>query len=450
MRKILCMLMVVAGFCACAQAESFVVTKDGKGLWVWSTRKDNDKILYIDKETGDEKSFPAGDVEAVIPKMKPGTPYPLEQVNGYVSSLKALEKKHQRLKRILTQLLQEWESFLKEDPGLEKAIDDEAKTFKASDKLTKAYKGAVMNLGMLKYKDAQGKYAAKIDTLVQDAKKDYYEAGFARLEALSATNKINLVDFIETKELVVALSEFCDAPHKEKAGKCLEKARQIALRSNTRLALDGFATARTVNAYLSSLDLLHRSRVVLAAEEIQQKAIDTMMSGLARDAGRVLPAYKFDYKGYPLTANDRALLNKYQNYSSRVSFSSERDEQCLVFPLKQPERIRLNSSYTLPLRLVFNRLQPPNRKYSIWVYIPAAEDGGGPYIRSVPLENVSITNGHAEATFTFKFEQDKDDFIPGAAEDGKVYVYLALEGLVASEGREARVLPLSCACRLGM
>lgn len=450
MKNALCMVMVVVGFCACAQAESFIVTKDGKGVWAWSTRKDGDKILYVDKETGDEKSYSAGEVEAVILKMQPGAQEPLDQVQGYVSSLKSLEKKHQRLKRVLTQLLQEWEAFLKEDPGLEKAIDAEARAFKASDKLTRAYKGAVMNLGMLKYKDAQGKYTAKIDALVQDAKKDYFVAGFARLEAMAVTNRIELADFSETRELVVALSEFCDAPHKEKAGKCLEKARQTAFRSNTRLALDGFATNRTINAYLSSRDLLNRSKAVLVSGEVQQKTIDGMMASLTRDAGRVLPAYKFDYKGYPLTANDRALLSKYQTYSSQVSFSSERDEQCLVFPLTQPERVTLNRSFTLPLRLVFNRIQPQDRKYSMWVYIPCAEDGGGAYIRSVPLENVILTNGHAEVKFAFNFEQDKKDFIPGAAKDGKVYVYLALEGLMAPEGGGAQVLPISLACRLLM
>lgn len=451
MRKILCVFMVFAGVCALARAESLVVTKDGKGLWVWSTRTDNGKILYVDKETGDEKSLPASDVEAVVPKLQPGAQYKPEEVKGYVASLKALEKKHQRLKRSLTQLLQEWEAFLKEDPGLEKMIDDEASAFKASDKLTRAYKAAVMNLGMFKYKDAQGKYAAKIDALVQDAQKEYFQAGFARLEAMAATNRISLADFIETRELVVALSGICDAPHKEQAGRNLEKARLTALRSNSRLALDGFAAKRTVDAYLGSRDLLHRTRVEVAFDDAQRKAIDGLVDGLVRDAGRLLPAYRFDYKGFPLTANDRALLGKYQNFSSRVSFSSERDEQCLVIPLKQPDRIRLNSPYTLPFRLVFNRIQPQGRKYSMRVYIPAAEDGGGePYIRSVPLENISVTNGHAEVTFAFKFEQDGKDFTPGAAEDGRVYAYLSLEGLLAPEGTEGRVLPISCACRLMM
>lgn len=449
-RNILICLAFIC-LCAFARGESFIVTKAGKGFWAASARKENEKILYIDKESGEEKNLPVGDVEAIIPKAQKGMQYPVDQVKSRVSSLKVLEQKHEGLTRVLNQLLQEWEAYLKEDPDFEKKVDDVAAAFNSSDKLTRAYKGATMDLGMLKYKDMSGKYTAKIDKLVEDVKKDYIVSGFARLEAMANTNKIDISDFVEVRDLAVSVSELCDAAQKQKAGMFREKARLVALGVNTRKALAEFASSKTIDAYLSGRDRLHRTRGVIASEDSHRKVIDGMIAGLMRDAGRALPAYNFEVNGYPLSRNDREMLDKYRNFSSRVSWKSDDfQEQCLMIPLKQPEKIALNRRFTLPFRLVFNRIQPKDRKYSISVYIPGVKDGVGSYSSSIPLEGLQVTNGHAEVTFAHDFDQAKDGYVPGAADDGRVHVYVTLECLMTPDGEMEKSVPISCACRFYM
>lgn len=446
MRRIMLFLAVTC-FCACAQAESFIVTKEGKGLWAASVKKENDKILYIDKATGDEKTISVGDVESIIPKAQKGLQYPADQIKSRVSSLKVLEQKHEGLTRVLNQLRQEWEAYLKEDPEFEKKIDDAKKAFDESNKLTKAYKGATVDLSMFKYKDVQAKYMEKIDKYIEEVKKEYIASGFAHLERMANTNKMDISEFSEVKELASSLSEICDAAQKPKAGVFREKARLVALGVNTRRALAEFASARTVDAYLSSNDRLFRTKARVAMEDSHKKAIDGMIATLIRDAGKALPACHFDLNGYPLTKSDRDMISKYGNYSYGLSDkSSDPNEQCLMFPLKQPEKVVLNRRYTIPLRLVFNRIQPKDRKYSMSVYIPGVKDAGGSYSSSIPLENVQVTNGHAEVTFVCDFEKVPEGFIPFASQDGRIHVYLTLECMIIPEGEMETSVRISSGC----
>lgn len=448
-QRILVFLAVIA-FGIWVRAESFVVTKAGKGFWVPSARKEAGAILYIDKDTGNESSIPVADVEAVIPKAQAGLQYPIDEVKAHVRTLKVLKQKHVGMTRVLNQLEQEWAAFLIEDPDFEKKIDEEVRRFKASDKLTRAYKEAAMNLGMFKYKDVHAKFTAKIDALIGEVKKDYCVAGFSHLEALSMTNMLDVAGFVAAKELMESLSDICDPEQKQKAVMFREKARLVALRGNTRLAVSQFASTRTLTAYLASHELLTRTRALVASEETHRKAIDGLMAGLISDAGTALPLYNFEFKGFPLTRNDRDMLTLYKSFSSRISWKSvEIEEQCLVIPLKQPGKIALNRHFVMPFRLVFNGPQPPDRKYRMAVYIPGVRDGGV-YSASVPLEGVSVTNGHADITFVYDFNEAAEGFIPAASRDGAVYAYLTLERLLApGEGAEESC-PMSLACRFVM
>lgn len=428
-----------------AFAESYIVTKDGKGFWTTSVRKEAENILYLDQVSGEEKSLTVASIDGIIPTVKKGVQYTQEQIQTKLDNVRNLQARHAGLLRDLNPLLQMWESMQKGDPGLEKKIDDIAETFRSSDKLVKAYKSAVMDLGVIKFKDVQGKYGARIDGLVEGMKKDFIAAGLARLESSAGAVKIGVDDFIEMKNLAGALS---DAGQKEKAGVLLEKARLLALGMNARDALGTFASVRTLDAYLVSHNILVRTRNEVASEDSYKKKLDGMIEALIKDAGKAQPAFNFELRGFPMTKDDSSILSGMQRFSSRVTFTSwDLDEQCYVFPLQRPELIRMNKHFSVPLRLVFNRAQPKDRVFGLTVLIQGQEKA---HTHTVRLDNVQIKNGHAEVIFTDELDQAEKGFVPAPDRDGRYGIYVNLGYRTSADGDAEQYRPISCACRFPM
>jgi hypothetical protein len=432
---------LLACFSLGAYADSFVVTKDGKGLWTVSVRKDEKALYYIDKTTGDEKPLSLSIVEGVVPSVQRGVQYKPEQIKSNLANIKALAARHMSLTRELTQLQNEWQALQKGDPGFAKQIDAITDKFKAGDRGIKAYKGATMDLGMLKYKDVQGTYTAKIDAAVAAVKDEFVAVGLAHLDVMSKTNRISVNDFLEVKSLATALA---DAGQKEKAAGLTETIRHLAIGLNTKEAVARLASSKTVEAYLSSNDQLILARNEIASEEDQKKMIDVILAGFVRDVSKAQPSYSFDLRGFPLTQNDRTVLAAMQRYSSSVTFTSaELDEQCFIIPLQRPEAIRMNSSFTATLRLVFNRAQPKDRIFGIMVLIPGRQ---GTDSHTVVLQGLQIKNGHVEVTYADAFDKAANGFTPASDKNGSSGAYISLGYRSSAEGESAQWRPISRAC----
>lgn len=442
MKKNVWLVVVYIGLCSGAVAESYVVTKEGKGFWTSSVRKDEKAIYYMDKTTGEEKTLSLSVVDGLVLSVQRSEQYKPEQIKSHLENIRALIAKHRSLTRDLNQLQQEWEALQKGDPGFAKQIDAIVEKFNASDKGIKAYKGAMMDLGMIKYKDVQGKHAERIERTVGKVKNEFLTAGFARLEGMASTNRISVNDYLEVKNLANALS---DAGQKEKAAGLIENIRRLALSLNAQEALAGFASSKTVEAYLVSNDLLIRIKNEIATEGDPKKRIDVMLGGLIRDVGKAQPAFNFDLRGYPMTKNDNTVLSSLQRFSSIITFTaSDLEEQCFVFPLQRPENIRMNQRFSVPLRLIFNRAQPKDRIFGIMVLIPG---GHGTDSHTVALECLQIKNGHADATFTDEFDHAEKDFAPVPDSKGEYGAYLSLGYRTSAAGESAQWCPISRACR---
>ena len=286
-------------------ADELIVTRDGRSLAAIGARKDGERIVYNDKDSGDEKQLPASGVDAIVPIVQRGKAYKPEEVQRTVDLLKALKGRHQGLLRQLNEILQAWQALQRATPEFEGQITNLVSVFEASDKMPAIYKKTVLDLSMIKFKDVQGMYTPRIDAACESMRKEFVATNLDRLVKMAAGDKIPAERFVPLKRLAEPLSEAADAGDREKIKALVEKSRLTALDTTCRQAESVFVAAKSsVDAYLKSAGLLFLARREVAATAEQKAGIEKKLAALRSAAGRSLPACRLDENGFPISIEE--------------------------------------------------------------------------------------------------------------------------------------------------
>lgn len=427
-------IMLVLFLCTLAQtsASVLIVTKKGESFWATHARQEGDMVRYIDRNTGEEKTIAVIKLDGVIPVVRRGKQYKPEEIQKYVDRTKKIRAKHPMLIGQLNPILQEWEAMQKPSEELAEKIDQLVDEFQNSEKDTKTYQEITLNLGMLRYKDVQGRYTSRIDKVLDDMKNGYLSVNLKRLELMVNAGKTAIDNFVRIKRLARELSQAANVSQNEKIEGLLTKSRQLTFEANCRYANSSFMSSRSISAYLRSRDILFMVRNEVAEADEQKARVDRYISALVEQISKAQPAYSFEFNGYPLSKDDHEVLNRSRAFSTKVRFSDITvDEQCLVIPLRAPGSIRLGQPFALPLRLVFNRAQPRNRVFGIVVLLYRGD--GGMHSHTVKLPPLQIKDGHSEIVFREDFSVLEEDFVLGGDVYGNSYLYAYLSYLEEGE-----------------
>jgi len=437
--------------CLGAAGESrgafLLVRKDGGTVWASSARREGDVVQYRERDSGEDRSVPVAELDGVVPVVKRGKQYDAKLVQTFVDRLEDLKGKHPRQLRTLNQLLQEWKVLQAPVAELDDRITQLVREYQQGDKTTESYKKVVLDLGMLKYKDMRGAYTARIDEECARITGDHVARALKHLSEVAGAPEIGIERFVEVRYLCEHLLQVAEADTQLTVRNYLAACRKKAFEGNCRKSAETFTAGRkTVDVYLAASRILHGVKEEIAATEAQKADVAGRIEDLVRQATAAQRAYRFDYKGYPLRREDVELYNRAKDYTSCLTFAFiPVSDQCLIIPREIPKPAAMGRSFTVPVRLIFNRAQPPDRRLGVVVML--CGEGEVTHSHTEELESLRIKDGHVDITFRGDLSKVGKDFAPVPDKAGRtnVYVYLAYRE-DAGEG-EYRWPAISHACR---
>jgi len=428
-----------------AHAAALIVRKDGSSVWATTARREQDTVVYISRDTGDEKRVAVTELDGVIPVVKRGLQYTPEKIQKYVERIRKVRTRHPRLLRQLNPILQEWEALQEPSPEFDDEIAAIVDRFEKSERDAPAFRKARLDLDMIKYKDVQGAYASRVDDIIEQARSEYVATNMVRLVELARSKAMSVNTFIALRDLARDLLEATGGEESTRVREILERSRETGLDVNCRYAASSFASrGKTINAYLHSSRVLFLVRDEIASTDPVRSEVEHRISGLRQQAAAALPDCNFGWNGYPLTQEDLGILRGTKRRSSTVSFTSLTvDEQCLVFPRQQPRDLRFRRPIRVPVRLVFNREQPSDRTFGL-----VAMFGGkhGMHSHTVKLPPPRIVKGHWDLTFSYDFSELHPDFVLHGDDRGNKWFYVYLVWFDESRPDGEEWSPMSFAC----
>lgn len=437
-KTLLCLLLWT---CVSSAAESLIVTTDGRGIRADAVRKSAEKISYRDIASAAETNMPAGSVDGIVPLVQRGTTYSPADVQAALDLAGRLKLKYSGLTRDLNQIQSEWQSLRKAggDSGAE--IARIVEEFRRSPKGTKQFKSASTALGMLKFKDLQGKYAAQIDSTLRDVKNEYLISMSSLVSAAATNERITVDDFILLKERVRDIGEYGDAARKESANAILVKTRPAALEKLIGDSVNMYQGKKDIGLYLASRSLLLRLKVDVADAGPQAERVDSALARQIEEVSKAMPAYRFE-EGFPLSREDLQAIEESKKFCAMVRSdgAAPESQQCMLLPARRPEVVKPGVPLVLSLRLVFNRVQPANRVFG-FVFLVNGEKGA--YSHVVSPDRFQIQDGHANLTLKEDFATMPADFKVATDRSGQYCVFVYLVGKKDDDPASEEWVPLS-------
>ena len=416
-------------------------------MWASTARRDGDAVLYKERDSGEDRQSPVGELDGIVPTVTRGKNYEPKLVETFVDRLEDLKLKHPRQLRTINQLLQEWRSLQKPVVKLDGKIAQLVQEYEQGEKGMESYNKVVLELGMMKYKDARGTYTERIDTECERITRDYVARGLRSLSEAAAAPAIGVDRFVELRFVCEHIGQVAKAEEGRAAEDSLAACREKAFAGNCRRGAETFlAGSKTVKSYLEASRILHAVKEEVAVTDAQKAGAAARIKALLEQVAKSQPAHRFDFRGYPLTREDVTLYNTAKEYVSALTFASiPVSDQCLIVPRKTPRRAAIGHRFTVPVRLVFSRAQPRDRCFGMVVMICGENEVT--HSHTEELAPFRIENGHVDLTFTADLSGVARDFAPVPDSEGRTNVYVYLAHRVQDGEGEYRWPALSHACR---
>ncbi|OVE76214.1 hypothetical protein BVX97_02150 [bacterium E08(2017)] len=421
-------------------ATRLVVTSDGKSFWVSSIKQEGDILRYYENQTGEEKEIALDKVHGVIPSVTKGKHYTPGEIEKYINRIKKLKVKHKGLYRQLQTMQQEWEALQKPNPELEADIDKLKTSYDASDKSTAAYKQTVLDYGMIRYKDMQGKYAPKIDNLLEEIRSDYVAVNKARLEKQAAgADQMGFDAFIDFQTLAEYVAKEAKGGDKTAVEGMLQEVRTKVYDSQSRAAYTRFIRTKSIDAYLESARILYGLKENVAVTDEQKARVDKSMESLKAMVLKSNGGWQLTDKGFPLNRERGTMLSQLGHRASVNKMTYEDyNEEVLVIPERSPDnQIKWQRPFSFPMQAFIQRAQPAGRKFAFIITYPGAET----FIKE--LGSIKFKDGMATVNLKDDFQGASGMQIFTNDEMGRYFFYFHLAYETTDEKGERAWKPIS-------
>ncbi len=440
----LCLLLVTCQ----APAKSLIISAAGTSIWAAEVRKDGDTLIY--KTTnGAEASMPVKGAK-VVPGVVRGKRYRPEFIERVITLIDGLLGSHPHLKKQLRPLHDEWQ-VLKTgtDETAGAAVREALDTFNAGSRDYAAYNTAMTDLGMIDYKDVQGRFADQTQAAIAKVKTGYHTVGLAKLRKLAAQGSASIDTYRQLKPLAdeLLLTKPSEATAQE-ARTLRTTAKKQAIKGTMQTIKAARRGDMTIEIYLQCRGLLTDLRTYVINSGKATTAIDEKLADLVAEADRSLPEYGFKNNGFPLHRDDHKLIKRMAPFYSQFAPASlQIDKQAFLIGETMPPRVRRGRDAELTFRVVFNRLPQEGGQFGILIYGRGGHKGSK-YV--VPLREFKIQNGHGRAVIRDDFTR-LDERIVKRLAPGKfnVFAFLAHSDERDSSPSDWHVLSTGCPLPVG-
>ncbi len=382
-----------------ARGAFLVITKSGESLWVESVTEQGGSVYCVPSAGGERRRFDSSALDGVVPKIERGKSYTADQANAALSRIRKMLSRHPKLRKQLGMLEQEWKSVGNMDPETGRKIDTLVIRFERGPTTPKLFQEIAVELDMIRFKDAAGVYATRIEKALADMQAKLLARNLGVLDAYDSSPKKLMEDFTIYRKLVDELRMVCIGDEiKLSLDKRLADHRNAVLEWNRNSAKQKLFGNKTLGSYLDSAGMLGELKWIVADSASSRAELDRDIEVFRSVADEALEDYNLSRNGCVLNADDEGLVTAAGQSISTVSITSMPcDEQCLLFPATNPQTWQSGKKLRIPLRIVFNRSQPANRSFLLKSAFVAGKSRTD--VSTTRLPRLAVQDGHAETDF---------------------------------------------------
>lgn len=495
--------LLLAGWGARAEAVSLVVQSGGTSLWAdQATEFPAEKLLrYVPQGRQATNTLPLADVIIVIPAVERGRVYKESEIADALARVELGRAKAPRLMKQLTMLQNEWESLRVVDGAMAAEIRRLADVFEAGRKTWEDYNEVGMQLGMIKYKDAQGRFDRDMNEAMRRVQLGYYGIDMTAIEArlsgepvaaaeyekirdqavrvmqrkkmtpddekrlvaaVTALREVALAqalkaakshfDAVERFEDFAAGAAILDESLKRVAKTDGEKQRLTGLRDDARrqaiekfqtIADKLFAGGATLEGYTRGRAMLAGLRRQVAETPEEREAQDARMAQMESATAARFKNLDFATGGFPLSKADLKARTASEAFCSTREIPGQKvEEACYIIPAGVLQAVPWGRACQVPATLVFREALIGKPELAV---ITMGEQDNGVGLAVAPLAALPIRNAHATASLHVNLPA-LAAARPFADADGSyALLFLALR---RGEGPQAAWIPISAGCRI--
>ena len=402
-----------------ASAERLIVTRDGRSIWAVTATREGDSIVYVGRDSREEKRISASSLAAVIPVARRGKAYAKDDVRKYIARIEGIQQKYPNLMKQLRPLLDDWRIRLEPPPDLGKEIAAIVRTYEQGGSRYAGYRAALVSLDMLSFKDPAAAFAEQIKETRSELTTNCFDRLVIHCNQLACKTVPTVDEFAQYRAFVEQAGRV-DRVRAKKLVAEVGPLRRRVLDGNRRNAFDAFTAAPTLDNFLRSLGLLSRLELEIASSDSETdelQAAQQRLHGMRKEAD---PDRWFSDDGFPMVPEDWGLNKEMKGYGNFVTFRNlKSDRECYMIATSRIRTIRYARPVELSYRLIFNKLHA-GAEYGVVVRI---YDQTGPHEHVLPLDRMVIKDGRADVTVREDFSKIPDDFEPVPSRSGDVYLY---------------------------
>ena len=418
----------IALLCAFLPASLFaaglVIKKDGEGFWVDSMTLEGALYSYVtDKQQ--PGSIPQPEVATLIPSVERGKNYTEEEIKANIEKIDDAIKKYLPSRKHLIRLKGQWQAA---ESGFDEAtgqnFDKVLINFKQSPRGRAEYEKALMDLEMLKFKDAAGKHDAKAAAIKTEMIDILLGIKLGEFEQKSTVGKMRVPDYYAVRDQAAdMLKKDLPTEVRERVQAGLDQARGTVLNQWIPYGRMNIEARPSIDSYMRGRTMLFLLQDEVAqTEEEKQRITDEFAS--TRDMIKAkFPQCDYSLKDFILTPSDLKKLAATAKAASKhdVEGVTSETEYAFLIPTTAPFAEELSGSMQFIGTVVFDRAWFKKMEYSLAV---AAKSGPDMKITYFPLKGFRTREAHGSIHTRLSFNK-----MPGArpmeAPDGGECIYLA-------------------------
>ncbi|MEI6970667.1 MAG: hypothetical protein WCL44_04045 [bacterium] len=424
---------------ACAWGKSYVVTSKGEGFWASRVRMATNIVVYYVPEGGDtEKFYNMDDIAGIIPSVERGRQYGEQEITDATGLIDKMARRFFPLRKHLIQLNQQWQVLRTPETGVEEKIGALVRRFDASSKDPAVFRDLTLQMDMIRFKDVAGTYSNQVDAALTKMSTAYFEAHKGNLDTMLSSSDTSLAHFAACKKEVDSVSQgYLAKEQKQRLDAALQKRCDDTIKAGINAARQSLSNSKTVDSYLEGASALRELKLATADNAKPPDAVEKAIYGLRALAAQTLPGYDCSIKGCPLSEEDRRIMGEGKRFASSSPIRSlSIDEQAYMFPTNGLGKIE-GDTFRLPLRIVFNRIQPKGRVYFVGGEISVEGDKPKVFLWKVPP--LEIRDGHADTVLQ----------APAVRLTGsEVSIFLACKDDSVPQGEPEKWIGLSLGCKI--
>jgi len=364
------MMMLWALATGAFASVELILTKDNRTFWAENTRTNETDVLFVDNESKAETNLPLKEVDFILPTVQKGKTYTEEEVKANLKKIADAQTGHGKFIKQWKLLQDQWQAALRTDSSeLTGKIDAAVAKFKAGYKDSRAYRDALLTLGMVGFKDATGTCKGPLDDAIATVQELYMGVSIRQLESLISVEKLTVEDYGKVKTLSLTALRRAPDDDAKKIKMAYAKARAKMIGQGETEARGFLAAGKNLNNYLKSRTVLLGVGEEFAATADERATVAKILVDITQTVQKAQRNVEFDEKGYALSKKDRERIEATKSCSAGpdAKVGASFREECIMILHQAPPALTNGSTVTLTTTLIFNRLSDAKRDYAVAV-----------------------------------------------------------------------------------